>query len=165
MYGYYFFILFLCFCIAPGCALQKSPSNDQLVAEAQAFMEGYAQDLRTRDGTAVAARYNRSGHYMLGAGHKLFISYDSLRVEYEERWQGPDSFEWQDLSYEPISSNAIMVLGKFIWGNDNFEEPGLFSYSGLLVRQDGELRIRVEDYSSDPMSMKEFICESDSTAG
>lgn len=111
----YSFILLFSFCIVTGCTVQTEQSNEQVVAEAQAFMEGYAQDLRAKDGTAVAARYNRSGSYSLGSGHKKFTSYDSIRVIYEERWPGPDSFEWQDLSYEPISSNAIMVLGKFIF--------------------------------------------------
>lgn len=143
--------------------MQPGESNEHVIAEAQAFMEGYAQDLRAKNGTAVAARYNRSGFHSMGFGHKKFTPYDSVRVSYEERWRGPDSFEWQNLSFEPITSDAIMVLGQFLWGNDNIAEPMTFSYTGLLVRQDGELRIRVEDESGDPMSMKGMICPPDST--
>ena len=164
MKKYYFFILSFSFCIFTGCTIQREQSNEQIVSEAQAFMEGYAKDLRAKDGTAVAARYHKSGAYILGNGHKMYAPYDSIQVRYTERWRGPDSFEWQDLTFESIGANTILVLGKFLWGNDNFDEPATFSYAGLLKRQDGELRIRAEDESVDPMSMKEFICKPDTTA-
>ena len=73
-----------------------------------------------------------------------------LRVAgYLERWQGqgPSTFEWQDLSYEVLSSDAVLVAGRFMWGRGDSLAPLNFSYTGVLMRQDGELRIRLEDES------------------
>jgi len=121
-------------------------------------MDGYAKDLRNGDGVAVADRYNRTGAYFVGGGHKVFKSFNSIRDRYLKKWKGPSSFEWQNLSYEFIESDSVMVTGTFKWGRGNSMKPLVFSYTGLLTRQEGELRIRLEDESLDPKAIKESLC-------
>ncbi len=135
--------------LASACGQQESFAAAELEAEARSFMEAYAQDIRNRDAEAVAARYNRSGAYRMGQGRKQFNSFDSIRAGYLERWlgQGPSTFEWQDLSFEVLSSDAVLVAGRFMWGRGDSLAPLNFSYTGVLTRQDGELRIRLEDES------------------
>ena len=157
-------VLILLLSAAWGCAQEQSFSADELETEARTFMETYAQDLRTKDAEAVAARYNRSGAYFLGNGRKEFSPFDSIRARYLEQWQGPATFEWRDLSYEVLSSDAVLVAGKFNWGRGDSLEALDLSYTGLLTRQDGELRIRLEDESVDPEAVKEFICATDTTS-
>ena len=59
-------------------------------------------------------------------------------------WGPPATFSWEDLSFEPAGPDAVVVVGRFLW------ESTRFSYSALLVRQDGVLRIRMEDESQAP---------------
>ena len=144
-------VLILLLSTAWGCAEQQSFSVAELEIEASTFMEAYAQDIRNRDAEAVAARYNRFGAYRMGHGRKEFNPFDSIRVGYLKRWQGraPGTFEWHDLSYEVISGDAVLVAGRFAWGRGDSLAPLNFSYTGLLTRQDGELRIRLEDESKE----------------
>lgn len=113
-------------------------------------MEGYAVDLLAHDVVAISNRYDRRGAYLLGHGAKTFEPFDSVRERYAEGWQGPASFEWHDLSFEVLSSDAVVVAGRFSWALDDSVAPLSGSYTGLLVRQEDELRIRLEDESFDP---------------
>lgn len=121
-------------------------------------MEAYARDLLDHDVASIAARYDTTGVYFLGGGQKRFEPHDSVRIRYAERWQGPTTFAWHDLTYEVLSEDAVMVLGLFSWGRGDSLEALDISYSGLLKRQAGELRIRMEDESVDPRALKAFIC-------
>jgi hypothetical protein len=103
---------------------------------------------------AIGARYDRTGAYLLGNGAKRFQPHDSLVARYQSaRWNAPASFEWVDLSFEPIGSDAVAVAGRFLWGTANAPHPLEASYSALLRRQDGVLRIRLEDESVNPSTI------------
>jgi hypothetical protein len=115
-------------------------------------MAGYATDLLAGNRAAIAARYDRSGAYLVGAGTKRFVPYDSIVAIYAApRWSAPLSFEWQDLSYEVVGTDAAVVVGRFLWGLAGDKPPITMSYTALLRRQDGRLRIRVEDESAAPV--------------
>ncbi|MDX1418628.1 MAG: hypothetical protein R3181_01570 [Rubricoccaceae bacterium] len=128
-------------------------SPEALEAEARAFMDAYARDLRAGDGDAVAARYRRSGAYRMGHGRKVFAPHDSIRARYLERWQGPTSFEWGDLSYEVLGPEAVLVTGTFRWGRADPLDDLVYSYTAVLTREDGELRLLLEDESTDPRTL------------
>ena len=159
-----YFVFVFTLCTVWGCVQSPSLPVVELETEARSFMEAYAQDLLDHDVAAIAARYDSSGAYFLGGGQKRFERYDSIRTRYAERWQGPSTFEWHDLSYEVLSPDAVLIVGLFSWGQGDSVEALNVSYSGLLKRQDGELRIRLEDESVDPRALKEFIC-ADNTGG
>ena len=139
--------------LGAGCApAPGSPSPERtsaLVREAEAFMAAYANDLRTGARQNIVDRYDPRGVYFLGNGRKELVPLDSVRASYLGRWRPPATFEWQDLSYEPAGPDAVVVVGRFVWGVDA-ERRFTYSYTGLLLRQDGRLRIRVEDESSAP---------------
>ena len=120
-----------------------------VAAEAQAFMEAYAGDLRSGDRVAIAARYYRGGAWFVGNGEKSFRTDAEIAAIYAgPEWSPPASFGWRDLSFEPLGPDAILVVGLFDWGIGGSEAPVTVSYTGLLLRQDGELRIRLEDESA-----------------
>ena len=112
-------------------------------------MEGYAQDLVGHDVGAIGDRYDRRGAYEIGHGRKTLRPFDSIRVRYRDSWEGPAAFEWHDLSFEVITGDAVMVAGRFTWTHADTRPPLLGSYSGLLLRQDGDLRVRFEHESVD----------------
>lgn len=122
-----------------------------LVRDAEAFMESYARDLLAGERDRIVERYDTRGAYMVGEGRKALVPIDSIRATYHGRWRPPHSFEWQDLSYEVVGPDAVVVTGRFLWGL-NAERQLHYSYTGLLVRQDGRLRIRLEDESGTPPS-------------
>src|SRR5687767_2370782 len=137
-----------------GCSVTIRTQNSgdgSLVTMAERFMASYAEDLRTGNREGIIARYDRRGGYLVGNGRKQFISYDSTRAYYLTAWSPPTSFAWQDLSYEPVGDDAVVVTGRFTWGQPS--GPLQLSYTGLLLRDGDELRIRLEDESLDPRTL------------
>jgi hypothetical protein len=128
--------------------------HSDVVEEARTFMEGYARDIRAGDRAAIAARYDRTGAYRLGNGHKEFQPYDSIVALYQRPgWSPPAAFEWHDLSFEGIGPDAVVIAGRFLWSEPAVTTPVRVSYTALLRRQDGVLRIRLEDESADPRTL------------
>lgn len=138
---------------APRGMRGSAPPHAAVVEEARAFMAAYARDLLAGNRAAVAARYDRNGAYFMGNGQKEFEPYDSIVARYQgPRWNPPASFEWRDLSFEPAGPDAVIVAGRFVWGRQG-GTPLTLSYTGYLRRQDGVLRIRLEDESVDPRAV------------
>jgi len=137
-------------CATAGPSTRADASS--IEAEARTFMDDYARDLLAGDREAIASRYDRRGAYLLGNGSKRFESWDSIAAGYRTGWSAPARFEWQDLSYEPIGTDAVAVMGRFVW-HPAQGAPLTLSYSGLLVRREDGLRIRMEDESVDPRSL------------
>lgn len=119
---------------------------------ARDFMLGYSDDLRNGRRQAIANRYDRRGAYRVGEGEKTLESWELIRAAYLSQWSPPTRFAWKDLSYEPVGEDAVIVVGLFEWGLADGRMLS-FSYTGLLVRQDGELRIRLEDESMSPRAL------------
>jgi hypothetical protein len=139
-------LLALLFAATP---LAAQPAEPPVVAEARAFMADYAQALRQGDRAGIAARYDRTGAFHLGNGSKGFETYAAIQALYAgAEWQPPHRFEWRDLSYEPIGPDAVVIAGQFAWMPRDGAEPLIYSYTALLRRQDGVLRIRLEDEST-----------------
>ena len=121
-------------------------STTQIEKEAREFMAAYADDLRAGRRLAIAARYDRRGAFRVGEGEKTFETPEVIRASYLTQWTAPTTFEWRSLSYDVLSNDAVLVIGLFDWGTGDGRKVA-FSYTGLLLRQDGTLRIRLEDES------------------
>ena len=130
----------------PATAQRVPPIQD----ETARFLTSYRQDLLKQDRAALAARYSHRGACFLGQGNKKQLTFEQIQALYAEQWKGPASFEWRDVSIEPLGPDAALVAARFEWGNAAGQPVRLFSYSGLLQREDGVLRIRLEDESSSP---------------
>ena len=117
--------------------------------DAREFMASYAEDLRSGRRQAIVDRYDRRGAYRVGEGEKTLESWELIRAAYMTQWTPPATFGWRDLSYETVGPDAVLVIGLFDWGLADGRKIS-FSYTSLLLRQDGELRIRVESESMNP---------------
>ena len=115
--------------------------------EIKQFYESYAEDLRQKRREAIADRYDRRGIYMMGNGRKSLETFDAVRERYLNKWNGPKSFQWKDLSIDVLSRDVALVLARFEWETDK-GEIYKYSYTGVLVKRDGKWLIRVEDESS-----------------
>ena len=144
-------------CAAQPASTVRQPDSataTDVVAEARTFMDAYARELLAGDRAAIGARYDRTGAYFLGNGRKEFMTYDSVVAQYKAAsWSPPASFSWRDLSFEPAGPDAVVVAGLFSWGANAGGAMISMSYTALLRRQDGVLRIRVEDESLDANSV------------
>lgn len=114
------------------------------------FLTSYAADLRNRDREAIAELYDPRGSFRLGDGRKAFHSFDTIKDKYLNRWAGPTSFEWKDISIEVLSPTAAVVMACFEWGMPTGGEVRTYSYTGLLLKHSGVWKIRLEDESADP---------------
>lgn len=150
---------------AASCAVNVEVQRDRdPEAEARAFMDAYARDLRSGAREAIVARYDHRGSYRVGGGEKTLEPLDSIRAVYTGRWQPPAAFEWRDLSYEVLGDDAVMVVGRFEW-TDRQGRTFPYSYTGLLVRQDGEWRIRLEDEDVSARALRDLLCARDTAHG
>lgn len=146
-------------CAGPSAAPPASAPRGGVEAEARSFMDAYARDLLAGDRAAIAARYDSAGAYFMGNGHKEFMPYEAIRARYSgAEWGPPRSFEWRDLSYEVVGPDAVVVTGLFAWGLCPGAPPLVMSYTGLLVRRAGGLRIRLEDESANPRTPPPAPC-------
>jgi hypothetical protein len=132
---------------AAGAGAAPAEQNTMLLVEAQKFMQAYADDLRQARRADLAKRYHPEGSYVLGDGAKSFESAGATFEFYNKLWKAPASFEWQDLSFEPVGDSAVLVLGRAKVTSNKGADPVIASYSALLVMVDGQLRIRSEDES------------------
>ena len=123
-----------------------------LDVDAREFMAGYADDLRHGRRESIVDRYDRRGAYRVGEGEKNLESWELIRAAYMTQWTPPARFAWRELSYEVVGDDAIIVVGLFDWGLADGRSL-TFSYTGLLVRSEGELRIRLEDESMSPKAL------------
>jgi hypothetical protein len=145
-------------CVTVAACATTPPGAPTLQAEARQFMEGYARDLRAGDRDAIAARYDARGAYMVGRGMKALASSDSIRGIYRRAgWTAPARFEWRDPSYEAVGPDAILVTGRFDWTTSSGQTLPA-SYTALLVRRDGALRIRAEHEDVAPSALREQLC-------
>ena len=123
--------------------LQETGTELPLEKDARLFMEGYAEDLRSGRRHAIAKRYDKRGAFRVGEGEKTFETPEMIRNAYLNNWTPPRTFEWRNLTFEKIGPDAILVIGLFDWGFPDGRTVS-FSYSGLLNRQDGALKIRLK---------------------
>ncbi len=86
---------------------------------------------------------------MVGNGTKSLEPFDKVRERYMTKWSGPKSFAWKDLSVEIISKDSAVVTGLFEWQAASGTTYN-YSYTGLLIKQEGKWRIRLEDESTMP---------------
>jgi hypothetical protein len=132
--------------VALTLALIAGPGQAQtpkVVVEAQAFMAAYGKDLARGDRAAVAARYDRTGAFFLVGGQRAFEPHDQIVRNYARDWKPPVSFEWRNLHFDAVGDDAVVVNGEFLWGQP--DGPKTYTYTGFLRRQDGALKIRLED--------------------
>lgn len=135
----------------PAAAPATAEAEAPVVAEARAFMIAYAADLERGDRAGIAARYDRRGAHFLGGGERMTMTHAQIVARYAgPDWTPPAAFEWRGLAFEPLGTDAVAITGQFAWTETAAQAPMVFSYTALLIREDGALRIRIEDEDAAP---------------
>lgn len=164
--------LLLCGCLIAQAQRNKQPmpQNQNAAAttaaecEIRDFFNSYAEDLRLHRGEAIAARYDSRGYYRMGNGTKMLVSFEDNKKRFVNKWDGPKSFEWKNLSIEILSADSAVVTALFDWQIGN-SESRLYSYTGVLMKRSGKWRIRLEDESGAPLNLTTPITGNSSSAG
>lgn len=126
------------------------PAQSRDHADARAFMDGYAQDLRRADQEAVIGRYDRTGAWFVSGGVGEWLSPEQIAGNYRsEAWRPPADFAFRDLAFVTAGEDVVTVTGRFSWPMPDGSAPTI-AYHALLVRIDGQWRIRVEDETPVP---------------
>lgn len=132
---------------ATGALAQTAPAAAERPdhAEARAFMDAYAQNLRNVDREAVVAGYDPAGVWFFSGGEGEWLTTAQIAGIYgSEQWRPPADFAWRDLAFIPVGDDVVTVTGRFDWPRADGGTRAV-AYHGLLVRIDGQWRIRVED--------------------
>lgn len=130
--------------VSASSARAQTASDPPIIQEARAFMEGYAEDLRTGNRAGIAARYDEAGAWIVHYGSALAVTHDQVVNRYATAWEPPAAFAWRDLVFVPAGSDGVTVIGRFDWTTDGSVTDRM-TYNGLLVRTAKGLRIRIED--------------------
>jgi hypothetical protein len=117
-----------------------------IIREARAFMENYARVLRAGDRAGIAALHDRRGAYLQGFAGDEYRTHAEIAARYRDQWEPPRAFAWQNLRFEPLGRDAVAVMGRFVW-TPNQGDPVTASYTSVLFRERGQLRLRVEHES------------------
>lgn len=128
---------------APPAVSPQAEAEPAITREARSMMEAYAAALRAGDRAAIAGLYDRGGAWLFWEGNGGFQTHEAITRLYLEQWQAPAAFAWRDLVFIPTGADSITVGGAFDWTSPG-EAPQPAFYHGQLVRQDGQLRIRIE---------------------
>ncbi len=132
---------------ATGASAQTGPAAERPdhVEAARAFMDAYERNLRNVDRAAVIAGYDPAGVWLFSGGRGEWLSTAQLTELYgSEQWRPPADFAWKDLAFIPAGDDVVTVTGRFDWPRPDGGVQRV-AYHGLLVRIDGQWRIRVED--------------------
>ena len=120
------------------------PAATDILDLAHFFMDTYAEDVTAGDRKALVNRYSRRGTIFIGGEWKEELTFDKLSSEYAKSWKPPVTFRWQGLAYEKLGEQSVMVTGGVARSDQAGAETTSHSYAALLVKEDGELRIRME---------------------
>lgn len=142
-------VLLLCVGSAIAAFTQSPTKISATERSVREFYDSYAEDLRGHSREAIADRYDRRGVYMAGNGRKSLDAFEKIKGRYLKDWSGPKSFNWKDLSVEVISKDCAVVSALFEWQAES-GATFTYSYTGLLIKRDGNWRIRLEDESTAP---------------
>ncbi|MGW8390198.1 hypothetical protein [Pseudoduganella sp. HUAS MS19] len=122
----------------------KDPSAVDVLDLAHYFMDTYAEEVSSGDRKALANRYSRRGTILIGGEWKEELSHERLSSEFATSWKPPATFRWQNLAFEKLSDQSVMITGGVARSDKAGGETASQSYAVLLVKEDGELRIRME---------------------
>jgi hypothetical protein len=123
----------------------KDPSETTILDLAHFFMDTYAEDVAAGERQAISNRYSRQGAIFIGGEYKELLSFEQLSNLYATAWKPPASFRWQDLGFEKLGEQTVLVTGGIAQSDKPGAEPISRSYAVILIMEDGELRIRMED--------------------
>lgn len=112
-------------------------------SEARALFAAWSDAIRAGDGPGILRVYSRRGVRLVNKGRVDQLAIRDLEAAYLSGEVESQDFNWEDMSFEVLSPNAVVATGTMVlkWRED---EGVRGSEMVLLVREGGELRVRIE---------------------
>ena len=132
--------------------MSEAAERSRTIAEARRFMEDHARALRAGDRAALAAHYSRYGALRFAADSAFYTRQDWERIRdafAAPSWRPPARFDWFTMEFIPIGPDAVAVAAT-VDRSGEADRPVTHLYSALLVREQGEFRIRMEHEAPAP---------------
>jgi hypothetical protein len=136
-------------CTSPRSASTDRPSNDLLRSAAQ-FYDAYVQDVRAHRREKLAQYYHASGALIVLAGQRRQLSRAAIDSFYRGVWQGPTYFAWDTLAFDSLSSQLVLVTGRFRWLAPGARDTTRYVYAAILEAVDSGFALRLEHETPAP---------------
>lgn len=155
--------LFLRFTVAvlilvPSCISRPPESASRppagLLRDAARFYDAYGNDLRTHKRERLAQYYDAEGALIVSMNRQQRYTRVELDSVYRNLWKGPDYFSWEDLAFDQLSQDLILVTGGFKWQVQGAKDTSRFVYLAVLQNSESGLAIRVEQEMPAPKEAK-----------
>lgn len=131
-------------CKAPERAPRSDGASAGLLSSAGRFYEAYARDLQGGHRTALAHYYAPEGAVVVLAGQREHRSRADMDSIYRSAWSPPAYFAWDDLAFDSLGPDRVLVTGAFLWRAPGSPDTSRFVYAALLEAVDSGLALRFE---------------------
>ncbi len=124
----------------------------------QAVLDSIARDLISNNRSALVARYDKRGAFLLGNWGVELVPFDSLSTQiYGSDWKPPAQFGWHNVHIDAVGPRTSIVYAQFVWRTAAGDSV-LTSYTGVFVKDGRNWRIRSEHESPDQAQLKRELC-------
>jgi hypothetical protein len=135
-------------CVVTACASPRPETTDgppaDLVASAGRFFDAYGEAVREGRTEALANFYAPSGAVRVLDGQRKRLTRSALDSMYRSGWQAPAFFAWENLEYDSLDTEQVLVTGFFRWQARGAPDTSRYTYAALLQAVDSGLVIRFE---------------------
>lgn len=132
----------------PGCTSSSPPTTDRPPARlrdaAMRFYDAYTQDLRAQNRQKLATYYHPAGAVVVIGGRRMTFTHAGIDSLYRGAWQGPTAFAWDNLSFDSLGPEFVVVTGGFRWLAAGAKDTTRYIYVSVLQAVDSGLGIRLE---------------------
>lgn len=127
----------------PESAPADAPPGD-LVASATRVFEAYGDAVRGGRPETLARFYAPSGVVRVLDGQRQRMTRAGIDSMYRDGWQAPAFFTWEDLQFDSVDAQQVLVTGFFRWQARTTPDTNRYAYAALLQAADSGLFIRFE---------------------
>jgi hypothetical protein len=137
-------------CSTPPRATPTDGPPGDLVASATRFFDAYGNAVRAGRSDALAGFYAPSGAIRVLNGQRERLTRSAIDSMYRGGWQAPAYFAWENLEYDSLDAERVVVTGFFRWQARGAADTSRFTYAALLQAADSGLAIRFEHETATP---------------
>jgi hypothetical protein len=120
-------------------------SHQDLIASSRRLYEQYEAALSARQRERLASFYHPDGAVFVINGRHMVMTIQEIDSVYtRSRWNPPDYFMFDELVFNPLSSDDVAVTGTFLWQRSGTLDTTRYRYAAFITAIDSGMAIRFE---------------------
>ena len=137
-------------------ANDRRPVNDQpphdLIPSTRRLYDQYQAALRTGQRERLASFYHPDGAvFVINGRHMVMTTRQEIDSVYTRSpWRPPDYFAFEELVFDQLSSDDVVVNGAFLWQSSGALDTTRFRYAAFVTAIDSGMAIRFEHETAVP---------------